>query len=73
MITLNKKQLVEFLDERDMAHLYYGHDDESMVQSLKDHSIISGVIYEPVFHNDTFRGVNKASNYRVLYVLNKEG
>ena len=73
MITLNKKQLIEFLDERDMAHLYYGHDDESMVQSLKDYGIISGVIYEPVFHNDTFRGVNKASNYRVLYVLNEEG
>lgn len=73
MVTLNKKQLIEFLDERDMAHLYYGHDDESMVQSLKDYGIISGVIYEPIIHNDTFRGVNKASNYRMLYVLNEEG
>lgn len=73
MITLNKKQLIEFLDERDIAHLYYGHDDESMVQSLKDYGIISGVIYEPIFHNDTFGGLNKVSNYRTLYVLNEEG
>lgn len=73
MVTLNKNQLIEFLEERDMSHLYCGHDEESMVQSLKDYGIISGVIYEPIFHNDTFRGVNKVSNYRTLYVLNEEG
>lgn len=72
MVILNEKQLIEFLDERNYSHLYYGYDLDSMITVLKENEIITGVIYEPVFYNDTFRGINKATNYRMLYVINKE-
>lgn len=31
MVVLNEKQLIEFLDERNYSHLYYGYDLDSMI------------------------------------------
>lgn len=68
MTTLNKKQMYEFLDERDLRYLYHS-DDTKMAENLKEEGIIQGVIYEPTISNHTFEGVNNMTHFKTLYIL----
>lgn len=72
MVTLSERQLKEFLEERNLNHLYT-EERETLIKNLKDSNIITGVIYEPKFSISNFDGVNKLSSYRILYVINTEG
>ena len=61
--------LKDFLYERGLEHLYNIDDVPYMINQLKDKNIITGTIYEPIYSKDTFQGVNKVSNFRILFKI----
>lgn len=65
---LDKESMKEFLDEREMGHLY-DDDTTQLIDNLQSNSIIKGVIYEPAFQKGTFNGVNVIAGYKVLFKI----
>ena len=65
---LDKESMKEFLDEREMSHLY-DDDTTQLIDNLQSNSIIKGVIYEPTFQKGTFNGVNSVAGYKVLFKI----
>lgn len=65
---LDKENMKEFLDEREMSHLY-DDDTATLISNLENAKVIKGVVYEPEFHKNTFNGVNKIGSFRVLFKI----